>query len=195
MVFLKISPRFLRWYRTQFLLDSMKIISLLPTRGKLLDVGCGVGLLDYKIAQLSPDLSIFGVDINQRSVAMAKAYNPHPNINYTCVPLQAVEGHFDCILFVDVFHHVEPKQYKILLESSSHLLSPKGYLIIKDIERRRGEISIFMDRYISGCKDISMNNCDDLERIISKSMDVTSVEVQFRFPFPHYYIKAEVKKH
>jgi 2-polyprenyl-3-methyl-5-hydroxy-6-metoxy-1,4-benzoquinol methylase len=188
---LKISPRLLRLYRTQFLLDSLKIIKMIPNTGKLLDVGCGVGLLDYKIGQLSPELSIFGIDINKRSVELAKAYNLLPNIKYLCTPLKSIEGKFNCILFVDVFHHVEPIQYRELLETSSQLLSPKGFLIIKDIERHKGEISIFMDRYISGCKEIYMNNCDELVKIISKYMNVTFAEVRFRFPFPHFYIKAE----
>jgi len=187
---LKYFPGFLRWYRTQLLLDLMKIINLLPKQGNLLDVGCGVGLLDYEIARLSPDLKIHGVDINENSVEMARIYHASPNINYDCMAIEAVMGQYDCIIFIDVFHHIDPAQYRSLLETSKRLLAPKGYILIKDVERRMGWVSLFMDKYISGCKDIYMHNCNELANVVSKYLRLTDTEVKFRFPFPHYYIRA-----
>lgn len=187
---LKKSSSFLRWYRTRLLLDWERISSFLPIQGKLLDVGCGVGLLEYEIARSKPDLSVFGIDIVPESIELARSYHAQSNIDYACQPIQSVEGLFDCVLFVDVFHHVDPGQYAVMLEASKRLLAPDGYVLIKDVERRRGQISLYMDRYISGCKAIYMHDCNELVDVVSKHLNVVSAEVKFRFPFPHYYIKA-----
>jgi 2-polyprenyl-3-methyl-5-hydroxy-6-metoxy-1,4-benzoquinol methylase len=189
---LKHFPGFLRWYRTQLLLDLMKIVKMLPNQGYLLDVGCGIGLLDFEIARLLPDLKIHGIDINEKSVEMARIYHASPKINYDCMPIEAVVGQYDCILFVDVFHHIEPTQYKSLLGASKRLLGPQGYIMVKDVERRMGWVSFFMDKYISGCKDedIYLQNCNELANVVSNYLELVDSEVKFRFPFPHYYIRA-----
>ena len=187
---LKWSPKFLRWYRTRFLVDLDHIKNFLPSDGRILDVGCGVGMLDYAIALANPELDIFGIDVVAESVALAQAYHTLPNVEFACQRLETVEGQFDCVFFVDVFHHVSPNEYANLLESAKRLLAPGGYVFIKDIERRRGQISTWMDRYISGCQELYMHNCDELVDIASEHLKVESFEIRFRFPFPHYYIKA-----
>lgn len=184
------SPQFLRWYRTGFLVDLKHIQSYLPGKGRLLDVGCGVGMLDYAFARHNPNLHIHGIDIAPESIALAREFHTLPNVEYACRRLETVEGQFDCVLFVDVFHHVAVGEYASLLEGARQRLAPNGYVLIKDVERQRGQISIWMDRYISGCKELFMHNSDELARIVSDYLKVESTEVKFRFPFPHYYIKA-----
>ena len=89
---LKTSPSFLRWYRTRLLLDWERLSSFLPAQGKLLDVGCGVGLLEYEIARSKPGLSVLGIDIVPESIELARSYHAQPNIDYACQSLQSVEG-------------------------------------------------------------------------------------------------------
>jgi 2-polyprenyl-3-methyl-5-hydroxy-6-metoxy-1,4-benzoquinol methylase len=133
---------------------------------------------------------VCGIDINAESIAMAKAYHSLPNLTYAAVELRAVNGPFDCILFVDVFHHVPLSEVHELLEPCSELLTPNGFVLIKDIERRRGQASWFMDRYVSGCQEIYMRNCDEMGEQVSRILNVKEAEVRFRFPFPNYYIRA-----
>jgi 2-polyprenyl-3-methyl-5-hydroxy-6-metoxy-1,4-benzoquinol methylase len=187
---IKYAPGFLRWYRTKFLLDLRHIKSYLPGEGKLLDVGCGVGLLDYEIARHNPRLNVLGIDIAQQSIELAQAYHTLPNVEFSLQKLESVEGQFDCILFVDVFHHVPPQEYGNLLQTCKRLLAPGGYVLIKDVERRGGQVSLWLDRYISGCKEVYLHNCEELVAIVSRHLKAVSSEVKFRFPFPNYYIKA-----
>jgi len=187
---IKRSPRFLRWYRTHILLDLDRLLAYLPAQGRLVDVGCGVGSLDYEIAHRRPALNVVGIDIDPTSVMLAQRYNTLPNVRYAHRALQAIEGQFDCILFVDVFHHVTPQEYDALLQTCTGLLRPSGYVLIKDIERSGGYISWLMDRYISGCGGVYLHNCDEMADIVSRHLCVLASRVRFRFPFPHYYIKA-----
>jgi len=188
---LKRSPWLLRWYRTRITLDWEHLKSCLPTQGKLLDVGCGVGSIDYEIARHHPTLEILGIDIDARSIALAQFYHALPNVEFACLDLQSVQGQFDCILFVDVFHHVPPQEHDALLEACPRLLTNRGYVLIKDIERRGGQISWLMDRYVSRATEVYLHNCDELSGEVSRHLRVIGSEVHFHFPFPHYYIKAE----
>ena len=138
---LRRTPRLLRWYRTRLTLDWKRLTSYLPTEGRLLDVGCGVGLVDYEVARARPNMKILGIDLDDEIIAMAQSYNAAPNVEYKRVDLGCVEGQFDCILLVDVCHHGPPDERVALLEASSALLSDRGYVLIKDIERNGGQIS------------------------------------------------------
>lgn len=187
---IKRSARFLRWYRCRLLLDWRRLSFYLPARGSLLDVGCGVGSLDYEIARSSPRLTVFGIDLSNESVSLARTYHSLPNTGFSCESLETVTGRFDCIIFVDVFHHVPPARHDSLLRVSAELLAPGGYVLIKDIERRRGQVSLWMDRYVSGCDEVYLKNCEELSVAVSRHFTIVTSEVRYRFPFPHYYIKA-----
>jgi 2-polyprenyl-6-hydroxyphenyl methylase/3-demethylubiquinone-9 3-methyltransferase len=183
------SPRLLRWYRTRLTLDWGRLLKYLPAHGRVLDVGCGVGSLDYEIGRTCM-IKVLGIDVNPTSIDFARRYHSRPNVEFAAVELDAVEGLFDCVLFVDVFHHVPPAEHKSLLDTCVRLLAPGGYVLIKDIERRRGHVSRWMDRYLSGCDDVYMYNCDELRERVSAVLPVLSSEVRFKPPFPHYYLKA-----
>lgn len=184
------APRFLRWYRTRFTIDWKRLASYLPAEGKLLDVGCGVGLVDYAIARTRPRVEILGIDISAESVARAKTHHALPNVGYQCIDLADVDGRFDCILLVDVLHHVPPTERPALLHAASLRLADGGVLLIKDIERRRGQISAFMDCVVSGADEVYLQNCDEWVAELSACLEVVKSGVHFRFPFPHLYIVA-----
>ena len=189
---IKRSPQILRWYRTRITLDWDRLSGYLPTQGRLLDVGCGVGSLDYEIARCHPMLNVLGIDVDATSIALAQTYHALPNVEFACQELQSVEGQFDCVLFVDVVHHVPLQEHGNLLQSCTKLLAPGGYVLIKDVERRWGQINWCMDRYISGCAQIYMRDCDEMADTVSQFLRVLRSEVHFRAIFPHYYyiIKA-----
>lgn len=189
---LKFSPKLLRLYRTRLTLDWPTLKSYLPVQGRLLDVGCGVGSLDYEIARARPQLNVLGIDISPENITLAQKHHALPNVDYQFVRLESVQGQFDCILFVDVFHHVPLTEHDALLLECVRLLTPGGYVLIKDIERRRGQVSWFMDRYISGADEVYLQNCDELTNTVSKHLRVISSKVRFKVPFPHYYIKTSL---
>ena len=183
----------LRWYRTRLLIDMNHLSTYLPVGGRLLDVGCGVGSVDYELGRRHPGLRVLGIDITPASIEWAKKRHALANVEYACQRLETVEGFFDCVLFIDVFHHVAPQYRDSLLQAAARLLTPAGYVVIKDIERRRGWCSYALDRYISRCPadEIFLENSEDLTALVNKHLKVMRSEVKFRLPFPHYYIKAE----
>lgn len=53
---------------TRLLIKSMRF----PKEGYVLDLGCGYGPIALAIAKLRPDLHVYGSDVNQRAVEMAR---------------------------------------------------------------------------------------------------------------------------
>ncbi len=85
--------------RTQVLSD--RIADLLPEAAKVLDVGCGDGLIDHLIGQRRPDLAITGVDL----IVRPRTQIPVTAFDGTHIPFE--DGSFDIVMFVDVLHHTD----------------------------------------------------------------------------------------
>lgn len=187
---LRLSPRALRWYRTTLTLDLPRLLSFLPEEGKLLEVGCGVGSLSSEIARRRPLLDILGIDIAADSVRLANHHYARPNLRFECKRLEDIGGAYDCVLLCDVLHHVERQEHEGLLAACRSILREGGVVVIKDIERDKGQVGWWMDRYISRCPAVSPLNCDEMVAQVGRLLHVIESEVRFRTPFPHYYIKA-----
>jgi SAM-dependent methyltransferase len=91
---LRIHPRRVRVLRDHF-------AELLPSNARVLDVGCGDGLLAQLLTQARPDVEIIGIDVLVRPE--------------TSIPVRPFDGQvipfgpaaFDVVLLVDVLHHLD----------------------------------------------------------------------------------------
>lgn len=97
------------------------LVGLLPSSGKILDIGSGDGLLAKRIMQKNPKLDIQGIEIVKRSVG-------HINItNYDGIFIPFPDNSFDATMLVDVLHHT--KEITHLLEEAGRVAKN---IIIKD---------------------------------------------------------------
>jgi SAM-dependent methyltransferase len=77
------------------------LAALAPRGGRVLDVGCGDGLLAQRLGHARPDLELTGIDVLVRAGA--------------CVPVATFDGHvipyedssFATVMLVDVLHHAD----------------------------------------------------------------------------------------
>ena len=98
------------------------ISELLPWYARVLDVGCGDGLLAHLIAKERPDIEIRGIEVLVRS-------NTH-------IPVTAFDGKvipyddasFDVVMLVDVLHHMNDPM--VLLREAARVA--RLALVIKD---------------------------------------------------------------
>lgn len=111
-----------------------KILSFLreniKPRSKILDLGCGPGLIDFELGNLGHE--ILGIDFNIESINYASKNKKLENIEYTCKNylIDDFKGKYDLVLMIYCdFGALAPKEQKILLGKIHNLLKDDGIFI------------------------------------------------------------------
>lgn len=104
---------------------------------KLLDIGCGGGLLSEPMRRLG--FEVTAVDASERNVQVAAAHAAETglDIDYRAATAEQLEaegaGPFDVILNMEVIEHVaDPAEY---LRTAARLLAPGGVMIVATLNR------------------------------------------------------------
>lgn len=114
---------------------------LLCPKAVIADMGCGSGLGSYQMAQLNPDVTIIGIDINPETVRLARENYRLPNLRFETGDVEKPDpafGPFDGILNSSVLHHVysfnDYSKANVVnaLQSQMTLLKTGGMMVIRD---------------------------------------------------------------
>ena len=103
--------KFVSGRRTQVL--SEHLAAMLPQGARVLDVGCGDGMIDVLIKERRKDVSIVGID----PLVRPGAHIPVQSFDGTHIP--HADRSFDAVMFVDVLHHTEDP--RILLKEAARV--------------------------------------------------------------------------
>lgn len=105
------------------------ILSHARGRTRVLDVGCGDGLLVQRLSRVCGE--VIGIDLHLPSIKKAKIrLNGIPNISIITSGFEDYEVQpesFDLIVFVASLHHME---HAFCIKKAKNLLSPNGKLLI-----------------------------------------------------------------
>lgn len=109
------------------------IVSVLPKKGSLLDLGCGPGLYAQEFAEKG--FIVTGLDISKRSIEYAgkSAQDKNLSINYVCADYinNKIEGKFDAAVCIYCdFGALIPSEQKAFLENVRGALKDEGVLIL-----------------------------------------------------------------
>ncbi len=102
---------------------------------KILDVGCGGGLLSEPMARLGAE--VVGIDASERNINVAKIHAKKNNlkINYFCTSPEnfRTDIKFDVILNMEIIEHVEDVSF--FLKSCSKLLKKDGIMFVATLNK------------------------------------------------------------
>jgi SAM-dependent methyltransferase len=100
-----------------------------PSAMRLLDIGCGVGLIHRHLA---PHLgAILGVDVAADALAAAQEANPAVRYQrYDGTRLPSEDGAFDAAIAICVMHHVPPRQWAAFVAEAWRALRPGGVFMV-----------------------------------------------------------------
>ncbi len=123
----QINPLRLRWISQNIQLKNLKV----------LDVGCGAGLLSEGLAQLGAEVS--GLDLADDLIKVARnhAEKSHLKIDYYCQDLKEFSlthlEKFDAIFCLEMLEHVD--DFDQIIEQMSRALKPGGKIFLSTIDR------------------------------------------------------------
>jgi len=102
--------KFIPWYKLFFkrAFVGPAQLALQEVSGRVLDVGCGDGIITRTLKKSSPHLRFFGIDINKNQIA--KAISENSDIRYTVASgekLPFAKDHFSAVVCFEVLEHVD----------------------------------------------------------------------------------------
>jgi len=112
------------------------VAAQLPASGRILEVGCGHGLLSLFLAVSSSDRSITGIDVDEDKLAAAHAAAAGAGLDasFAAVASGALpEGPWAGIAIVDVLYLLSVDDQAALLRSCAAGLGPGGVLVVKEM--------------------------------------------------------------
>ena len=102
---------------------------------KILDIGCGGGLLSEPMSRLGAD--VMGIDASDKNIEIAKFHAKKDNLNikYLCASPEQLNTStkFDVILNMEIVEHV--KDVDFFLQSCSKLLRKNGIMFVATINK------------------------------------------------------------
>ena len=105
---------------------------------RILDVGCGTGLLTINIAECCPGCAVEGIDASGPMIRVARRKRTRPNCTFQqalAENLPYPDEHFDIITSALFFHHVNQDLKRRCLQEIYRTLKPGGRLIIADMDK------------------------------------------------------------
>lgn len=108
-----------------------------PLEGlRVLDIGCGGGLLSEPLARLGADVVAVDASANSISIAKARAQQQGLAIDYRQALAESLLGselRFDVVINAEVIEHVVAQQ--ALVDCCAGLLTPQGLLVMATLNR------------------------------------------------------------
>ena len=129
----------LRWWLTPY----ERMAAYVPKSGKVLDVGCGHGLLAMEMALSAPNRTVLATDHDVARIDLAKqAGKGISNLQFEVSTGSPVaDGTFDAIMMIDFLHYFSPEQQDAMIAKAYANLQVGGWLLAREVNQQGGLIS------------------------------------------------------
>lgn len=191
-----------RWWSAPF--DAVE--AHVPLTGRVLEVGCGHGVLSAYMALCSPSRHVLGVDVDADKIALARAAAGSLDPGEADVRFEAIEpgglpeGEFDAIVIADVLYLLGADARSRLLDECVAHLAPDGVMVVKEIDlhpRWKARLAVIQERIATGVLGITEGDhvafaapAELVDRLRGHGLVVTQQRLDRGYPHPHLLIEA-----
>jgi SAM-dependent methyltransferase len=178
-----------------------------PTRGRVLEVGCGHGLVSAYLALTCPERAVVGVDIDERKLVLARAAaarlaRGEASLQFASSSDGAVPaGPWDAIVIVDVLYLLDADHELALLDACVAELAPGGVLVLKETDvvprlkhalAKAQEVLATRVLRITAGDALSFTPIGELAgHLADRGLAVTVRRVDAGYPHPHAMLVAQ----
>jgi len=138
----------LRWKLTPY----REIASVMPSRGRILDLGSGHGLLALALSMGSGQREIIGIDHDQSRVRLAeRAAARQESLSKPRFEVGDLEnavstfasGSLSGIAMIDILHYLSPESQAALIREAARVLQPGGVLAVREVDPEGGAAAVW----------------------------------------------------
>ncbi len=103
-----------------------------PRINNILEIGCGVGDMSYKMSRKWKKSTVTGIDLSDTAIKIANNLFGSDRIKYFAGSFNEIDFDktFDLIVLFDVYEHIDPKDRTLFNDRLNRLLQPGGYLFM-----------------------------------------------------------------
>lgn len=171
-------------------------------RGTVLSLGSGLSMLERYIAELEPELSFEGIDLDPVKVELI-ARTRHLSPRVSLQQGDATELHargqgrlYDAVLVCDAMHHFPVELHGTVLRSVAQVVRPGGVVVVKDLDRGpawKYHWNRIHDRIVAGPEPIHCRPPAEMAALLAEQgMEVERAERidHTLTPYAHYLVRA-----
>ena len=179
------------------------VAAQVPAQGRVLELGCGHGLLSLYLALTSEQRRVVGSDVDERKIEVAtRAAATVANCAFELTPPGDVPGGpWAAIVIVDVLYLLPVETQRWLIRACLDRLGPDGVLVVKEMGRSPGwkaSWNTFQETLSVRLLGITAGEggfCFLSPEELAAAMGSTGMSVRHRslhrgYPHPHYLLVA-----
>lgn len=166
----------------------VELEKFVPKKGTILDLGCGYGIFGNYLALTSPQRNILGLDTDKEKIK--NAYKGIKNISFKVGDATKMQlENLDCILLLDVLHHLNSyREQEKLIEHCNFMLKKGGELIISDVDNKPLWKLIFAwltDFILYKGQQVYYRYKKEMLKVLKTYFPKVRIEALHNNPYPH----------
>ena len=167
-------PRTYVWFRAQLLCLDV-IDRLVPQEGKILDIGCGFGIVTLSLALGSPKRELIGFELDPKRIRLARnAAAGLPQVSFEERDFStdpSLPDGVDAIVMIDLLHHVPFQVQEKLLDQCALHLRQGGSLCIREIDttpKRKFYWNLLHDKIVTGNQSLYFRPSEEFQKQLER---------------------------
>ena len=110
--------------------------SIIPKKGSIVDIGCGIGYFPFMLQYLSEDREILGIDYDEEKIEIAHNCAARgPNVEFLAGDATTIDlPHADTFVLLDILHYLPKEKQGIVLNRVFGKLNEGGIVIVRDAD-------------------------------------------------------------